>query len=134
MDRALPGDCEVGIVRGPVLAAWKNHADPRGFLRTEGGGAHAGLGAHRHGHVLVADLRGRGSLGEILGVHRVASGIVVADAGDGAFAGFTADLRGLDAVGDHKTRIGKPLVDPVHDFAPDRFVEGGSTVVDAAVL
>ena len=58
MDRTLSGDREVGIVRGPVLAAWEYHTDPRGLLRAEGGGAHAGLSAHRHGHVLVADLRG----------------------------------------------------------------------------
>ena len=59
---------------------------------------------------------------------------MVTDTWDCQFAGFAADLRGLDAVRDHKARIGKTLVDPVHDFAPDRFVEGGSAVVDAAVL
>ena len=89
-------------------------------------------------HTVTATCLSQTSVGAVplakYSVYTALPGIVVADAGDGAFAGFAADLRGLDAVRDHKARIGKTLVDPVHDFAPDRLVEGGTAVIDTAVL
>lgn len=79
--------------------------------------------------MIVADFRGYGSLGEILGVHSVASGVAAADAGHGQLAGFAADLGGLDAVRRRKSRVRQPFMNPGHDLSPDVLVEGGAAVL-----
>ena len=93
-----------------------------------------GFRAYRRAHVIVAHVRGNGSFGKIFRVYRVAPRVVGADAGDGEFAGFTADLCGLHAVRNRKSGIRHSFVNAGHDLFPDGLMEGRSAVLFGQLL
>lgn len=88
-----------------------------------------GYRADRCAYMIVAYIGWDCTFCKILGVYRIASGVVVADAGDCQLAGFAADLSGFYAVRHWKARIGHSFMDPGHDLPPDGFVEGGSSIL-----
>ena len=59
---------------------------------------------------------------------------MVTYAGYSTFSGFAADLSCFNTVWNGKTGIFQTFMYPVHDIAPDIFVERGSAVVHAAML
>lgn len=130
MDGAVSGDGKYGIIRSQIFfSLWKHHENFCGLFRAVGGRPHTRLGAYGDSYVFVADLSGGGALGEIFGVDRISSWIVVADACYGPFSGLAADLCRFYAVRDSKAGILHSLMNPVHNIAPDIFVEGGTAVI-----
>lgn len=134
MDRAVARHCKYGIIRSTFFAGRQRHKYGGRPFRTEWGGQTVGFRAYRRAHVIVAHVRGNGSLGKIFRVYRVAPRVVGADAGDGEFAGFTADLCGLHAVRNRKSGIRHSFVNAGHDLFPDGLMEGRSAVLFGQLL
>ncbi len=88
-----------------------------------------GYRADRCAYMIIAYIGWNRAFCKIFGVYRIASGVVVADAGDCQLAGFTADLSGFYAVRHWKARIGHSFMDSGHDLPPDGLVEGGSSIL-----
>mgnify|MGYP007121276473 FL=1 len=116
-----------GIIRCQIFLSLRQyHAYLCCLFRAVRSGAQAGLGADGYSHMLVADLGRSGSFSKVFRIYGAASWVVIADAGYCPFAGFAADFGRFHAVWNGKSGIRKPLMDTVHDIAPD--IRYGKTV------
>lgn len=86
VDRAVARHCKYGIVRGTFFAGRQCHEYGSRPFWTEWGGQAVRFRTHCGSHMVVAYVRGNGTLGEIFRIYRIASRIICTDAGNRKFS------------------------------------------------
>ena len=135
VDVTVTWDGENRVIRSQILFTFrKYHTYLGGLGRAVFGGTFSGLCTYGYCHMFVADFSRSRSFCKIFSVDSISSWIMVTYAGYSTFSGFAADLSSLHTVRNRKSGIFQTFMYPVHDIAPDIFVERGSAVVHAAML